>query len=208
MVDLGGRLRLAMAVLLVTLAAGTKAQDSPGLNPFGNRATEREDAVPGYLELSDGTVHPGRIFLTRDYRFKILDEQTQRSREVPLEALRRLDCAVKKEWVEKEWRFKENANDEKFYTGRTYPSREYTHTLVLQDGRTIKGPLSGIVYVQGNGESSPERFLLHKRDKGEPGTNLKALSYVRSIRLGDEAFVEGQRKAAAPRHDAPIRKKK
>ena len=40
------------------------------------------------------------------------------------------------------------------------------------------------------------RYLLHKRDKGEPGTDLKSLVYVRLIQLGPKALEEGKRKAA------------
>ncbi len=101
-----------------------------------------------------------------------------------------------KEWLEKEWRFKENANDEKYFTGRTYPAREYTHKIALQNGQAIQAALSAIVYVQADASKEPERYLLHKRDKGEPGTDLKALVYVRSIQLGEKAMLEGKRKLA------------
>ena len=109
---------------------------------------ERDDAVPGYIELSDGSIHPGMIYLTRDKRLQIYDEEMQRQREVPLQAVKQIDCTVKKEWMEKEWKFKETTSDEKLYTGRSYPAREYLHTITLNDGRTITGPLSAIVYVQ------------------------------------------------------------
>jgi hypothetical protein len=114
---------------------------------------------------------------------------------------------VQKEWIEKEWRFKESALDEKVYTGRSYPSREYTHTVTLQDGRKLTGPLAEIIYVQPIFASSdapnrdpsrlePERFMLHKRDKGEIGTDLKAIRYVKLVKLGPAALEEGKRKAA------------
>jgi hypothetical protein len=178
---------LFVAILVVFALPGLlPGEEPPAINPFGPRPQQREDALPGSLELSDGTVHPGRLFLTRDHRLKIYDETQQRHREVPLEAIQRIACTVQKEWLEKEWRFKENASDEKVYTGRSYPVREYLHTITLNDGRTIRGPLSGIVYVQGEGSEEPARFLLHKRDKGEVGSTLKALLYVRSIQLGEK----------------------
>jgi hypothetical protein len=185
-------LLLAVAVLL---PAAARADDPPAISPFGPRRPVRDDALPGCLELSDGTVHPGRLYLTRDARLKIFDDQQQRQREVPLTAIKRIDCTVQKEWLEKEWRFKENANDEKVYTGHSYPVREYVHTITLRDGRTIKGELSGIVYVQPE-EGEAERYLLHKRDKGELDTDLKSLLYVRSVRLGEDALEEGKEKAA------------
>jgi hypothetical protein len=103
---------------------------------------------------------------------------------------------VLKEWVEEEWRFKENASDEKYFTGRTYPAREYTHKITLHNGQKIEGTLSGIVYVRAPSAEEPQRFVLHKRDKGEPGTELKDLVFVRSIQIGARAFEEGTRKAA------------
>jgi hypothetical protein len=199
-----GGLIWLLAVLATWQAA---AGEPPVINPFGPPPAEREDAVPGYLELSDGSVHPGLIYLTRDKRLQISDEQLQRQREVPLQALKQIDCQVKKEWMEKEWKFKETTSDEKMYTGRSYPAREYVHTITLQDGRTIEGGLSGIIYVQPptHDRTQPgiyrptveaERYIVHKRDKGEMGTDLQSLVYVKLVKLGEEALKEGQQKAA------------
>lgn len=195
------RLGVTFAVTAVNLLAAAHAydrsEDPPALNPFGVQEVARDDTVPGYVELSDGSIHVGRVFLTCEARLKVYDEQEKRAREVPLTAVKRVEATVDREWLEKEWRFRENANDEKVYTGRAYPAREYRHTIVLNDGRTITGTLSAIVYVQAEaegGESTAERFLLHKRDKGEPGLELKALTYVRTLALGEEAQTEGLRK--------------
>ena len=197
--------RLLFAELLVLLAlpaARGQQSEPPALNPFGSRAAredpKRDDAVPGFVEMSDGKVHPGQVMLTRDARLKVFDEQQKKHREIPLKAIKRIDCTVLKEWVEEEWRFKENASDEKYFTGRTYPSREYTHKITLQYGQKIEGTLSGIVYVWADPAAEPERYLLHKRGKGDPGTDLKSLVYVRSIQLGAKALEEGKRKAAGP----------
>jgi hypothetical protein len=191
---------LTTGLLLLSGAQGVRGQEPPALNPFGSRAErpdqKRDDAVPGFVETSDGKVLPGQITLTRDARLKIFDEQQKKHREVPLKAIKRIDCTVLKEWVEEEWRFKENASDEKYFTGRTYPSREYTHTITLQNGQKIEGTLSGIVYVRAPSAEDPDRYLLHKRDKGQPGTDLKSLVYVRSLQLGDKALEEGTRKVA------------
>jgi hypothetical protein len=188
-----------LAILSCPLACSVLAlgQEPPALNPFGTptQRQRRDDAVPGYLELSDGKIHPGQIFLTRDAKLKIFDEERKRHREVPLKAIKRIDCRVSREWVEKEWRFKENASDEKYFTGRSYPAREHTHKITLQNGQTIQGTLSGIVYGQAESAESPDRFLLHKRDKGEPGTELASLVYVRSSQLGEKALEEGKRRA-------------
>jgi len=197
-------MKLAAGVILASLGAGlapaaSGQDDPPELNPFGpsTKVGAREDAVPGYVELSDGTIRPGRIYLTRDARLKIFDAKTERQREVPLKSIRRLDGTVEREWLEPEWRFKENANDEKVFTGRSYPAREYVHVITLRDGRTLRGPISALVYVAPETGGEPEKFLLHKRDKGPAGTTLKSLVYVRSIRVGDDALSEGKQKQKA-----------
>jgi len=196
-----------LLALIAIPAAWGQQSEPPALNPFGSRAEReeqgRDDAVPGFVEMSDGRVHPGEVTLTRDARLKIFDEQRKKHREIPLKAIKRVDCTVLKEWVEEEWRFKENANDEKYFTGRTYPSREYTHKIALQNGQKIEGTLSGIVYVRADPAGEPARYLLHKRDKGEPGTDLKSLVYVRSIQLGAKALEEGKRKAAGTASHKP-----
>lgn len=180
------------AAAIVTLACGlsvAEADEPPAINPFGPKTTQREDAIPGCIELSDGSVHPGMIYLTRDKRLKIYDKQLQRQREIPLRAVKRIDCKIKREWMEKEWKFKETTSDEKIYTGRGYPAREYLHTITLHDGRTITGPLSALVYLQPkryspDGEPPAERYVLNKRDKGIIGEELKSLVYVKRIEFG------------------------
>lgn len=200
-----------LIMVAMCLAYGTAtwlraAEEPPALNPFGPVQSERDDAVPGYAELSNGRIFVGDIYMTRDKRIKLYDESIKRQREIPLRVIKQIDGNVLREWMEKEWRFKENANDEKYFTGRSYPSREYEHVITLQDGRKIAGPLSEIIYVQrfvqdkdkplaGGATAKPERLLLHKRDKGEPGTSLKALVYVKTIKLGEAALEEGRKKA-------------
>jgi len=189
--------------------AGARAAEA--LNPFSptpKTSGQREDALPGYIEMSDGSVHYGRLYLTRDKRLKVNDEKMNRQREIPLAVVQQIDCKVLKEWMEKEWRFKELALNEKLYTGKEYPSREYEHTLTLKNGQKVTGGLSGIVYLLPGDfgpsqpgvyrpEVEPERYLLHKRDKGKVGDTLKKLLYVKQIKLGEEAFQEGRAKAAA-----------
>ena len=202
---------MLMSVLYSPASPMAPGQEPPAINPFGPVRHEREDAIPGYVEMSDGTVYAGAVYLTRDKRLKIYDETLKRQREIPLRVVKQIECKVLKEWMEKEWRFKELALNEKYYTGRSYPSREYVHTVTLQDDRTISGPLAEIIYVKPyldykatapggyRPEAEPQRFLLHKRDKGEVDTDLKSLAYVRLIKLGEEALEEGRRKAARHR---------
>lgn len=193
--------RLMIAALAGLLAAASltaplAADDPPPINPFGPRSAERADARPGYAELSDGTILPGQISLTQDARLKIYDRQARRLREVPLRAVQQLQCEVEEEWLEREWRFKENANNEKVYTGRRYPARKYVHTIALANGSQIQGDLSGILYVRMSGRGKPIRLLMHKRDKGPVGAGLESLVYLRRVELGDQALLDGLRRQA------------
>jgi len=191
----------AVAVaIIVVLPAG--AGEPPVISPFGKTPSQREDAMPGYVELSDGTIRTGQIYLTRDKRLQVYDEKMKRQREVPLRVVKQIECKVAKEWMEKEWKFKEAASSEKMFTGREYPAREYVHTITLHDGRTITGPLSGVVYIQAETDRQrpqPERFILHKRDKGQLDQKFDSLKYVKQIKLGTDALAEGRRKGNNPR---------
>ena len=172
----------------------TADDEPPALNPFGPRNQQRDDAVLGCVELSDGSILPGKLYLTRDTRLKIYDEKLQRQREVPLRVVRKIVCQIEKEWMEKEWRFKENANDEKVYTGRQYPARQYQHQITLRDNRVISGPMSGIIYVSpyDDPQSKPIKLLLHKRDKGPVGSKLESLVFLKQVEFGEEAMRNGQ----------------
>ncbi|MBC7351257.1 MAG: hypothetical protein H5U08_02775 [Thermogutta sp.] len=197
----------ALTAILVICAGlqALQAEEPPAINPFGPRVTEREDAIPGYIELSNGEIIVGKIYMTRDKRLKIYDSQLQRQREIPLNRVKQIECVVVSEKMEKEWRFKETTSDVKEYTGRTYPLREYVHRVTLTDGRTIEGPLSEVIYIQpdpgtaaktGNyrPEIEPMRYILYKTHKGAVGQDLKSLVYVKAIRLGEEAYQEGMKK--------------
>ena len=153
---------IGRVIVLWAVTVLPAAGEPPVINPFGQAPSQREAAVPGYVELSDGTIHTGQIYLTRDKRLQVYDEKMKRQREVPLRVVKQIECKVAKEWMEKQWKFKDAASSEKMFTGRAYPAREYVHTITLHDGRTITGPLSGVVYVQPEADrqrSRPERFI-------------------------------------------------
>ena len=216
MLPSGFVLRTTTAAIALLMGAGTLCGDEPPtISPFGRLPTKREDARPGAIELSDGSIHRGLIHLTRDKRLRIYDATVQRQREIPLRAVRRIECTVKREWIEKEWKFKETTSDKKLHTGRGYPAREYVHTITLNDGRTITGPLSAIVYLdpqpyrpvrpaEHRSQPKAEHFLLNKRNKGELGQDLKTLIYVKRITLGKEAMTEGPATRDGGRASPPV----
>jgi hypothetical protein len=199
----------ALAGLLLACGTGTAAAgEPPALNPFGPAKMARDDAIPGYIEMSDGRILVGNIYMTRDKRLKVYDEKMERQRELPLRVVAQIQAKMVKEGIEKEWRFKELALDQKLYTGRTYPWRQFIHTLTLKDGKTITGELAEVFFVQPivfnadqplanrPDDSEPIRVVVHMKDKGDFGAELKSLKYVKLIKLGKTALEEGRRKAA------------
>jgi hypothetical protein len=203
--------RAGYALAGLLLACGTRtvaAEEPPALNPFGQIKTARDDAIPGYIEMSDGRILVGNIYMTRDKRVRIYDEKMERQRELPLRVITQIQAKMVKEWIEKDWRFKELALDEKLYTGRSYPCRQYLHTVTLKDGKTITGELAEVFFVEPivfkadeplanrPDGAEPIRVILHKRDKGDIGAELKSMKYVKLIKLGKEALEEGRKKAA------------
>ena len=215
MLPSGFVLRTTTAAIALLMGAGTLWGDEPpAMNPFDRLPTKREDARPGAIELSDGSIHRGLIYVTRDKRLRIYDATVQRQREIPLRAVRQIECTVKREWIEKEWKFKETTSDKKLHTGRGYPAREYVHTITLNDGRTITGPLSAIVYLdpqpyrpvrpaEHRSQPKAEHFLLNKRNKGELGQDLKTLIYVKRITLDKEGRGAGDQRRASPPASRP-----
>ncbi len=144
--------------------------------PIGRDAPPPPDSVQGFLALSSGDRIEGLVHLTRDAALKFYDPAAKKLLNVRLDELTHLEQKPVNERMEKEWRWKENASDEKVYTGREYPMRELETTLHFKDGRTLTGPLTALVFVtNANGD---QRFILHKRQKGEPGQKLADLVYV------------------------------
>ncbi|HPU06718.1 MAG TPA: hypothetical protein PL064_05920 [Thermogutta sp.] len=203
---IAGLMAAVIAVGFLWFGDLATASEPAAINPFGPPVSEREDAVPGYVELSDGKIIAGKVYMTRDKRVKVFDSTLQRQREIPLNRIKQIECIVVSERMEKEWRFRETTSNVKEYTGRSYPTREYLHRITLDDGRTIEGPLSEVIYVQPepSGSSSrgqqaaiePQRFILYKTHKGPVGSDLKSLVYVKVVKLGEEALAEGQKKGS------------
>ena len=206
-----------IAVLLPVSASAQKkaapAKEEPKAlsNPLSRRDSDvREDTMPGYIELSNGEVHAGLLYITRDKRLEMYDVELKRQRTIPIHKIAKIECNVEQEWMEKVWRFKELASDEKMYTGETYPCRIFTYTLVFDDDRTLEGPMSGIIFVQKlkEGEDASvghiperdaERFYFHKRqaEKTDIGKKLSEIHYTVLVKIGEDAYKEGLRKAEA-----------
>ena len=173
-------------------------------NPFGSgkQAVRRKDAVPGYIELSDGVKHPGRIYTTRAKRLKIYNLKRNIYEFVPVPACKQIDVILEWERMDRQWRFKEAGNPEKVYTGRAYPLRMLAWRLTLRNDHEIVGHILGQpLYAHQDGKA--ERFLLHKRDKGPLGAKLDDLIYIRRVVFGPDAYKKALEELKA--HDRSAR---
>ena len=173
-------------------------------NPFGSgkQAVRRKDAVPGYIELSDGVKHPGRIYTTRAKRLKIYNLKRNIYEFVPVPACKQIDVILEWERMDRQWRFKEAGNPEKVYTGRAYPVRMLAWRLTLRNDHQIVGHILGQpLYATRDGKA--ERFLLHKRDKGPLGAKLEDLIYIRRVVFGPDAYKKALEELKA--HDRSAR---
>ena len=168
---------------------GAQKPEKPAVNPFGapGSGIARQDAVPGYLELSSGLKVPGRLFTTRAARLKIYNLDREIYEYVPVPALKSIDTVIEWERMDKEWRFKEAGNPEKVYSGREYPVRKVCYVLTLLNDHKIRGHILGQpLYVMHNDKA--DRFLLHDRDKGAMGQTLADIPYIKHVELGPEAY--------------------
>jgi hypothetical protein len=155
-----------------------KADDQPE-PPIRRDAPPPEGSVPGVLLQSNGERIEGSVHLTRDAGLKFTDPGKKKLLSVRLDELTHVEQRVVEEHMEKEWRWLENASDKKVFTGKEYPVRELETVLHFKDGRTLAGPLTAPIFVaNANGD---RRFLLHKRQKGDVGTKLADLVYVRLV---------------------------
>lgn len=156
-----------------------KDEDEKPADPFGRRRRKRPDAVIGTVRLSNGGKLNGEIYLTRDRKLRFYHRQEKKLLLLTLAELDHVECRVVVERMQPEWRWKENANDEKVYTGKHYPMREYETVLHFKNGRTLVGDCTALIYVRN--ENGEVRFIIHKRQKGKVGQKLSDLVYVKLV---------------------------
>ena len=171
-------------------ASGDSTGPAPA-SPFEGEkeSLERKDAVTAAVGLSDGRTIAGRIYTTRAKRLRVYNLRRRRYEEVPVPAIKRIEAVVEWERMDRPWRFKEAGNPEKIFTGTPYPVRRLAWRLTLRNDHVIEGHILGQpLYVAHDGRV--ERFVLHQRQKGPPGTTLEALVYVRRADVGPDAAAE------------------
>jgi hypothetical protein len=159
-------------------------------SPFGPPGLEREDAIPGYVELSNGELAVGRIYTTRDKALRLYVRDLKRFLPIPLRSLKTI--AGHLEWgrEEPEWRWREMGSDDKLYSGRSYPVLKAYYTFTLLDGRAYTGDCqTQPLYVATRTETT--RFILWQRHKGELGQTLADLRYIKAAHFGEQAMQRG-----------------
>lgn len=170
---------------------------APATNPMGGKDSfEREDALPGVLVLSDGTVHAGGIFTTRDKDLEVWVESEQRWRHVPAILLLSLEAVVVEEGMELEWRWKEMGLPEKVYTGRKKPVRRFLWRLHLIDDTYITGAIKGQPLWIETRAKRLGPFVLHERSAGKYGQELTDLVYVKRVVISRAAMTMARKRPA------------
>jgi len=184
-------------------------EKKPGAPAAGNRPAPIVRVRPARVAAREGTIilsnkeqiH-GQLSLTPGKRLRVWDTKRKRYRDIALAELSGIKVRVTRQRVEKEWRFKEEGNDEKVFTGRTYPRLEFGLTLTLGGKRRIEGRIARgtPLYLQPQ-KGKRRRFLIQPYMTGEAGRTAEQLVYLKEVVFGPPAKQEkkpSDQKPAAP----------
>ncbi len=165
--------------------AATQPATEPATQPT-SPLTQKPQAgeVPATITLSDGATLIGRCWTTVGKPLRVWDDEKKQYVDLSLEMIASMDAEVLWERDEAEWRFKTSGEDEKVYTGKTYPARETQYKVTLANGANVTGGIVAPIYVK-QPDQPTRQLVLHKRAKGDVGQTLKQLVYVKSIRVGE-----------------------
>ncbi len=175
---------LAGLVLCASAARGGERAEPP--NPFGVKKAPRPEAVPGKLVRSDGAVHRGRIFLTRDKRLELYCDSEKKWYKLKLADLAGIKWVIEFEKEEKEWRWKESGSDVKVLTGRKKIDRRYKTVVTRKDGKKVEGHIRGtVVYVQPE-KGKKKKFFIYWNHPSNFDQKPADLIYTKEIHFGTE----------------------
>ena len=149
-------------------------------SPFMAKTT----ANSGTVTLSDGTVLNGNLSTTPGKPLRFWVEEDKRYVDVTLDQLVSMQAEVLWERDEPEWQYAALGQDQKVYTGKTYPAREVAYHVTLQNGDTFLGSIAAPITV--TTEKGEQTFVLHKRDKGDIGIPVAKLLYVKQVTVDAE----------------------
>ena len=171
----------AVKLLLDTTEVTSQVFTSPDTQPstFLARTVSRS----GILALSDGHIVRGSLSTTPYQPLRVWIEEKQEYDDIDFSEIRSIQSNVVWERDEPEWKFAASGSDVKEYSGRTYPARQTDYTFTLKDGSTVSGAVSAPIYIETGGTQTG--YILHKRDKGDPGQTLNSLVYIKNVTFGD-----------------------
>jgi len=177
---------------------GAKAESplEKGTDPFrGTKSTfQREDALPGVIEMSDGRLLAGGLYTTREKPWEVYAEKEKRWRQIPFINVLSITAVILEEKMEQRWRWKEMGVPERVYTGKEYPFRLFEWKLHLIDGTYMQGTVKGQPLWVEMKDSKAGPFILHERFSGPDGAKFKDCPYAKRVfvsrRLMDEVVKE------------------
>ena len=177
----------------------SEANTLDGKNPFATDENfRRQDALPGALELSDGTVLAGYLYTTAEKDWLVWVEAEKRWRRVPFLAVLSISAVVLEEKMEPVWRWKEMGVPERVYTGEEYPTRKLDWRFHLIDDSTITGTIKGQpVWIEEDGKKHGP-YVLNEQVRGPNGQKLKDLITVKQIIVSRRLMNELAGPAAPP----------
>ena len=168
-------------------ADGTGAAEAPGEDDSGEVAAPSW-ALPGVMELSDGTVLAGMMWTAGDEPLAVYVEAEKRWRRVPLAAALSITAVVAAERMEDVWRWRATGSPERIYTGEQYPFRRLEWTITLADGGEIRGVIKGQAVYLAGGDGESNGHVLSERTKGDVGQSLDELVHVRRVVISRRAM--------------------
>jgi len=157
-------------------------KSATGPSPFNNADDLGYRA--GVITFSDGEKVHGKIATTLDKPIRLWDDQKQEYRDIPFKLIKSFQAKIIWEREEKEWHFRESGSDIKEYSGKTYPAREMQYIVTLINGQSVTGSVDAPLYLQ-MAKGDDKVLVMHKRDKGEIGTTLKELAYIKNVEFGE-----------------------
>ena len=186
------------------------------VSTLDTRSTSIEHPGPrAAVYFSDGRVLTGKISLTPGRSFKLNipkagklkttdmvtgeDVQYGKVRRFGFEPVREIRFYPEKEEIRRKWKFTEQTKyDEKTakadytpaakaYSGQPYPLRYLAATVIFNSGESLQGHLYTTTVYLGTKDKT-HRLILRSKQRGEEGTTLDELVYVRRIKLLDEGI--------------------
>ncbi len=179
--------RTAVLLFVFALLALLGRAEEPALNPTPPPADEGPRDVVTY---SDGRVLEGKLFLRGPQTLKLFDLRRKTYVTIRFSDIARLDVDIEKQSMEKVWRFKEEGDPEKIYTGEEYPLHYYVTHVTLRNGSRFDTHLSAVLYLK-KPDGKEERVFLLIKQKGDTTQNLDDLVYVKSVVFYDRRLEEG-----------------